>query len=71
MALYCCEKCFQNPWLIKLIEEESTQGGTCDFCYANTVSLIQPHLLTECFRNAISAFRCLEYGSTLSPVLTS
>jgi RES domain-containing protein len=64
---FCCERCFQYPWLTDFVKSQSTKTGDCDYCGATNVAVVEPAVLSQYFRNAASGFRSLDAPGVLAP----
>jgi hypothetical protein len=55
----CCTNCFNDKELIGFIIEYSTEKGTCDFCVATDVQLIDTRELGELFQPLLDLFKTI------------
>jgi hypothetical protein len=53
----CCTNCFNDKEIIGFIFSNSTEKGTCDFCTASDVPLVDARELEELFQPVISLFK--------------
>jgi len=52
-APLCCASCFEHPWLKELVRGSSTDTGTCGYCGARQVRLIQVDTLRDYISNLL------------------
>src|SRR5688500_17716257 len=60
----CCEDCFDDIWLYKLIKRYSQKIGKCDFCEADNVALLEVSALTEPFLNLMTMYSPVGWDNT-------
>lgn len=67
-GMSCCPECFEDEWVREFILQESRRTGTCEFCEAEGVPLLEVSVLTDPFRNLTSMYSPVSYDNTLSHV---
>ena len=65
--MYCCANCFGDAFLDKHIPKISKRTGTCHYCNADHVALIEPIDLLDIFQSVCSVYS--EDGSTDAKLL--
>ena len=65
--MYCCANCFGDSFLDKHIPKISTLNGTCHYCAALNVALVEPIALLDNFQSVCSVYS--EDGSTDAKLL--
>ena len=68
MVSMCCANCFRHSWLIDLVRGQGIKRGTCWFCGAHQVRMIQVQDLAEPFNNLLAEYVHESYrADELSP----
>src|SRR5216683_5720889 len=58
----CCPRCFADRWVKQLVTETATKKGTCDYCGAKAVPIVDVATLCQPFSNLVRVYSPLEAG---------
>ncbi len=58
----CCPRCFSYRWVKHIVRETATKKGTCDYCEAKLVPIVDVAALREPFSNLVRMYSPLEAG---------
>jgi hypothetical protein len=67
-GMLCCPECFKDEWVRAFIEQESRRTGTCEFCEANDVPLLEVSILTKPFLNLTSMYSPVNDDNTMTHI---
>jgi hypothetical protein len=63
----CCYRCFKNSWLKALIHQHADMLGTCRFCGATHVALVDVSVLRESLGNLLTLYSPLTDDELMLP----
>jgi hypothetical protein len=58
----CCPRCFSHRWIKQLVTETTTKKGTCDYCGAKAVPIVNVATLCKPFSNLVGMYSPLQAG---------
>ncbi|MFV8603746.1 RES domain-containing protein [Ralstonia pseudosolanacearum] len=63
MEKKCCPDCFAHEWVRDYVRDRSESVGTCDYCGANGIEVVDIAILYEPFRNLMQLYEPSDCGN--------